>query len=50
MDTMRALRLTKQIESQQKIKKQYEKEGNQIGAQAAKRKIKQLQEELDRLV
>lgn len=49
MDVLRAIRLTKQIESQKKIQAQYEKEGNEVGAQGAKRKIKKLQQELDGL-
>jgi hypothetical protein len=49
MDHLRAIRLTGQIESQKRIKAQFEKEGNEIGAKRAERKIKQLQKELDNL-
>jgi hypothetical protein len=45
----RAERLQGQIASQKQIKSQFEKEGNQVGAKGADRKIKQLQKELDRL-
>lgn len=47
MDHLRAIRLTEQIKSQKKIKTQFEKEGNEVGAKRAERKIKQLQRELD---
>lgn len=50
MDHLRAIRLTSQIETQNKIKAQFEKEGNEVGAKRAERKIKQLQKELDNIV
>jgi hypothetical protein len=50
MDHLRAIKLTTQIETQKRIKAQFEKEGNEIGAKRAERKIKQLQKELDRIV
>jgi hypothetical protein len=49
MDHLRAIRLSGQIESQKRIKAQFEEEGNEVGAKRAERKIKQLQKELDNL-
>jgi len=46
----RAERLQGQIDSQKRIKAQFVKEGNQVGAKGADKKIKELQKELDRLV
>lgn len=50
MDPQKAAeRLQGQIDSQKRIKAQFEKEGNQPGVKRAERKIKELQKELNRL-
>jgi len=46
----RAERLQGQIASQKRIKAQFEKEGNELGAKKAQKKIDGYQKELDGLV
>lgn len=45
-----AERIQGRIASQKKIKAQFEKEGNELGAKRAQKKIDGYQKELDRLV